>query len=171
MGTEWPPCQYKTTQKLTGSYYLILNGIYGVLINFSVVGTASRRHSRTRRLCLTLVHTIIPPSSPSLICTYLEIIAILQSKFSDPPEQPNAPRRYESKKSRNIAIGREFITDEDDNFDDFTDPNGTHDLFSQTADGSPIDPDLVRAAQEQLEAVLEIASQQAAASGSRTREA
>ncbi|KAJ1308575.1 hypothetical protein OPQ81_004274 [Rhizoctonia solani] len=95
-----------------------------------------------------------------------EIIAILQSKFREPPEQPNAPRRYETKKSRNAAIGREFITDEDDNFDDFGDPNTTHDLFAQTADGSPIDPELVRAAQQQLEAVLEIASQQAAASSS-----
>ncbi|CAE7174524.1 unnamed protein product [Rhizoctonia solani] len=95
-----------------------------------------------------------------------EIIAILQNKFRDPPEQPNAPRRYETKKARNVAIGREFITDEDDNFDDFGDPDATHDLFSQTADGNPIDPELVRAAQQQLEAVLEIASQQAAASGS-----
>ncbi|CEL59474.1 DNA-binding protein REB1 OS=Kluyveromyces lactis (strain ATCC 8585 / CBS 2359 / DSM 70799 / NBRC 1267 / NRRL Y-1140 / WM37) GN=REB1 PE=3 SV=2 [Rhizoctonia solani AG-1 IB] len=97
---------------------------------------------------------------------HAEIISILQSKFRDPPEQPNAPRRYETKKSRNAAIGREFITDEDDNFDDFGDPDSTHDLFVQTADGNPIDPELVRAAQQQLEAVLEIASQQAAASGS-----
>ncbi|CAE6527383.1 unnamed protein product [Rhizoctonia solani] len=100
-----------------------------------------------------------------------EIIAILQSKFRDPPEQPDAPRRYETKKARNVAIGREFITDEDDNFDDFGDPNATHDLFAQTADGSPIDPELVRAAQQQLEAVLEIASQQAAASGSGSHDA
>ncbi|ELU45902.1 nucleolar protein [Rhizoctonia solani AG-1 IA] len=100
-----------------------------------------------------------------------EIISILQSKFRDPPEQPNAPRRYETKKSRNAAIGREFITDEDDNFEDFGDPSSTHDLFSQTADGNPIDPELVRAAQQQLEAVLEIASQQAAASGSGSQDA
>ncbi|KAG8763585.1 hypothetical protein FRC11_001154 [Ceratobasidium sp. 423] len=100
-----------------------------------------------------------------------EIIAILQSKFREPPEQPNAPRRYETKKGRNVAIGREFITDEDDNFDDFGDPDATHDLFTQTADGSPIDPELVRAAQQQLEAVLEIASQQAAASGSGSHDA
>ncbi|KAL5636992.1 hypothetical protein ACGC1H_000839 [Rhizoctonia solani] len=100
-----------------------------------------------------------------------EIIAILQNKFREPPEQPNAPRRYETKKARNVAIGREFITDEDDNFDDFGDPDATHDLFSQTADGSPIDPELVRAAQQQLEAVLEIASQQAAASGSGSHDA
>ncbi|EUC57692.1 nucleolar protein [Rhizoctonia solani AG-3 Rhs1AP] len=100
-----------------------------------------------------------------------EIIAILQNKFREPPEQPNAPRRYETKKARNVAIGREFITDEDDSFDDFGDPDATHDLFSQTADGSPIDPELVRAAQQQLEAVLEIASQQAAASGSGSRDA
>ncbi|CUA70257.1 Cyclin-D-binding Myb-like transcription factor 1 [Rhizoctonia solani] len=100
-----------------------------------------------------------------------EIVAILQNKFRDPPEQPNAPRRYETKKARNVAIGREFITDEDDNFDDFGDPDATHDLFSQTADGNPIDPDLVRAAQKQLEAVLEIASQQAAASGSGSHDA
>ncbi|CAE6455851.1 unnamed protein product [Rhizoctonia solani] len=100
-----------------------------------------------------------------------EIISILQSKFRDPPEQPNAPRRYETKKARNVAIGREFITDEDDNFDDFGDPNVTHDLFAQTADGNPIDPELVRAAQQQLEAVLEIASQQAAASGSGSHDA
>ncbi|CAE6425596.1 unnamed protein product [Rhizoctonia solani] len=100
-----------------------------------------------------------------------EIISILQSKFRDPPEQPNAPRRYETKKSRNAAIGREFITDEDDSFDDFGDPNGAHDLFAQTADGNPIDPELVRAAQQQLEAVLEIASQQAAASGSGSHDA
>ncbi|KAG8745543.1 RNA polymerase I enhancer binding protein [Ceratobasidium sp. 414] len=96
-----------------------------------------------------------------------EIIAILQSKFSEPPEQPNAPRRYETKKSRTNAISREFINDEEAGFDDFTDRTG---LFSQASDGSSIDPELVRETQEQLEAVLEIATRQAAASGSRTHE-
>ncbi|KAG9080524.1 RNA polymerase I enhancer binding protein [Ceratobasidium sp. 370] len=94
-----------------------------------------------------------------------EIIAILQSKFSEPPEQPNAPRRYETKKSRTNAISREFINDEEAGFEDFTNPNG---LFPQTSDGSSIDPELVRETQEQLEAVLEIATRQAAASGSGT---
>lgn len=102
--------------------------------------------------------------------SFTEIIAILQSKFREPPEQPNAPRRYETKKSRSSAIGREFITDEDDNFDDFTDPNDPHGLFAEVADDSPIDPELVREAQQQLEAVLEMASRQAVASGSGTHD-
>ncbi|KAG8761806.1 RNA polymerase I enhancer binding protein [Ceratobasidium sp. 428] len=95
-----------------------------------------------------------------------EIIAILQSKFSEPPEQPNAPRRYETKKSRTNAISREFINDEEAGFEDFTDPNG---LFPQTSDGSSIDPELVRETQEQLEAVLEMA-RNVNASGSGTHE-
>ncbi|KAG9128193.1 hypothetical protein FRC07_003743 [Ceratobasidium sp. 392] len=95
-----------------------------------------------------------------------EIIAILQSKFSEPPEQPNAPRRYETKKSRTNAISREFINDEEAGFEDFTDPNG---LFPQTSDGNSIDPELVRETQEQLEAVLQMA-QHASASGTGTHE-
>ncbi|QRV87574.1 Myb-like DNA-binding domain protein [Ceratobasidium sp. AG-Ba] len=93
-----------------------------------------------------------------------EIIAILQSKFSEPPEQPNAPRRYETKKSRGSAISREYINDEE-TFEDFTDPGG---LFPED---NSIDPELVRETQEQLEAVLEIATRhQAAASGSGSHE-